>query len=203
MKLKVGLQKQVHQSLNSLYPWWNANFHSKCEQVTTPAIHNQPWWLSLYGYQQLPNLALHLPPPFNSLAGQTLLPASFFSSPSPFSHSTHLQPDGLQVSSSNDTARNILLAKPRSQTPSFSQAVWCPGEQPYVSTWSQIQQRERQWQRAYSIGNSRKKRQRQKHAHHQQQLTRAPSPGGQFPAKFRFQPIKLDLYPLAHTYTAN
>ena len=149
------------------------------------------------------SLTLHLPPPFNSLAGQTLLPASFFSSPSPFSHSTHLQPDGLQVSSSNDTARNILLAKPRSQTPSFSQAVWCPGEQPYVSTWSQIQQRERQWQRAYSIGNSRKKRQRQKHAHHQQQLTRAPSPGGQFPAKFRFQPIKLDLCPLAHTYTAN
>ena len=73
------------------------------------------------------SLTLHLPPPFNSLAGQTLLPASLFSSPSPFSHSTHLQPDGLQVSSSNDTASNILLAKPRSQTPSFPQAVWCPG----------------------------------------------------------------------------
>ena len=27
-------------------------------------------------------------------------------------------------------------------------------------------------------------------------------PGCQFPAKFGFQPIKLELYPLAHTYTA-
>ena len=48
-----------------------------------------------------------------------------------------------------------------------------------------------------------KKRQRQKHAHHQQQFTRAQFPGGRFPAKFGCQPIKLELYPLAHTYPAN
>jgi len=151
------------------------------------------------------SLTLHLPPPFNSLAGQTLLPASFLSSPSPFSHSTHLQPDGLQteMESQDQMTRQHPPCKPRSQTPNFAQAVWCPGATAYVSTWSQIQQRERQWQRAYSIENSRKKRPRQKHAHHQQQLTRAPSPGGRFPAIFRFQPIKLELYPLAHTYPAN
>ena len=28
-------------------------------------------------------------------------------------------------------------------------------------------------------------------------------PGGRFPAKFGSQPIKLELYPLVHTYTAN
>ena len=28
-------------------------------------------------------------------------------------------------------------------------------------------------------------------------------PGGRFPAKFGCQPIKLELYPLAHTYPAN
>ena len=48
-----------------------------------------------------------------------------------------------------------------------------------------------------------KKRQRQKHAHHWQQSTRAQLPGGRFPAKFGCQPIKLELYLLAHTYPAN
>ena len=48
-----------------------------------------------------------------------------------------------------------------------------------------------------------KKRQRQKHAHHWQQFRRAQFPGGRFPAKFGCQPIKLELYQLAHTYTAN
>ena len=51
--------------------------------------------------------------------------------------------------------------------------------------------------------DSRKKRQRQKHAHHWQQFTRALFPGGRFPAKFGCQPIKLELYPLAHAYPAN
>jgi len=53
-----------------------------------------------------------------------------------------------------------------------------------------------------AIGDSRK-RQRQKHVHHWQKLTRAQIPGGRFPAKFGYQPIKLELYPLAHTYAAN
>ena len=52
------------------------------------------------------------------------------------------------------------------------------------------------------IGDSRKERQRQNHAHHWQQLTRAQLPGGWFPAKFGCQPIKLELYPHAHTYPA-
>ena len=54
-----------------------------------------------------------------------------------------------------------------------------------------------------NVGDSRKKRQRQKHAHHWQQFTRAQFPGGRFPAKFGCQPIKLELYQLAHTYPAN
>ena len=48
-----------------------------------------------------------------------------------------------------------------------------------------------------------KKRQRQKHTHHWPQFTRALFPSSRFPAKFGYQPIKLELYPLAHTYTAN
>ena len=48
-----------------------------------------------------------------------------------------------------------------------------------------------------------KKRQRQNHAHHWQQFTRAQLPGGQFPVKFVCQPIKLELYPPPHAYPAN
>ena len=48
-----------------------------------------------------------------------------------------------------------------------------------------------------------KKRQRQKHVHHWQKLMRAEFPGSQFPAKFGYQPIKLQLYPLAHMYPTN
>jgi len=48
-----------------------------------------------------------------------------------------------------------------------------------------------------------KKRQRQNHAHHWQQLTLAQFPGGQFPVKLGCQPIKLELYLLPHAYPAN
>jgi len=48
-----------------------------------------------------------------------------------------------------------------------------------------------------------KKRQRQNHTPHWQHLTRAQFPGCRFPAKFGCQPIKLQLYPHAHTYPAN
>ena len=47
------------------------------------------------------------------------------------------------------------------------------------------------------IGDSKKKRQRQKHTHHWQKFMRVQIPGGGFPAKFVCQPIKLELYPLA------
>ena len=53
------------------------------------------------------------------------------------------------------------------------------------------------------IGDPRKKRQRQKHVHHWQKLTRAEFPGSRFPAKFGYQPIKLELYPLEHASPAN
>ena len=56
---------------------------------------------------------------------------------------------------------------------------------------------------ANGIGDSRKKRQRQKHAHNGQQFTRAPFLGGRFPAKFGCQPIKLEPSQLAHTHPAN
>ena len=73
--------------------------------------------------------------------------------------------------------------------------------------WSQLQQKERQWQRAYqrrptALETLAEKWRRQKHAHHQQQFTHAQFPGGRFPAKFGCQPIKLELYPLTHTHPA-
>ena len=55
----------------------------------------------------------------------------------------------------------------------------------------------------YGIRDSRKKRQRQKHAHYWQQFTSADFPGSRFPAKLECQPIKLELNPPAHTYPAN
>ena len=58
-------------------------------------------------------------------------------------------------------------------------------------------------EKANGIGDSRKKRQRQKHAHNGQQFTRAPFLGGRFPAKFGCQPIKLEPSQLAHTHPAN
>ena len=65
----------------------------------------------------------------------------------------------------------------------------------------------RHWQRIYgrrpTAMETQEKRQRQKHTHHWQQLTRAQFASGRFPAKFGCQPIKLGLYPLAHTYPAN
>ena len=74
--------------------------------------------------------------------------------------------------------------------------------------WSQLQQRER---RPVAEGlpeetnamETQEKRQRQKHARNWQQFTPAQFPGGRFPAKFGCQPIKLEQYPLAHTYPAN
>ena len=51
---------------------------------------------------------------------------------------------------------------------------------------------------ANDFGGSTKNRQRHNHTHHWQQFTRAQFPGSQFPAKFGYQPIKLELYPLAH-----
>jgi len=47
-----------------------------------------------------------------------------------------------------------------------------------------------------------KKRQRQNHAHHWQQFTRAQFSGGLLPVKFGRQPIKLELHPLVHMHPA-
>ena len=115
------------------------------------------------------------------------------------------------VSNITVTATSLPDAKPSKLQ--YSQAAWCLGtslrDYRTAFAWSQLQQRERQWQRAYQRRptaletQKKKKRQRQKHAHHWQQFTRALFPGGRFPAKFGCQPIKLELYPLAHTYPAN
>ena len=111
------------------------------------------------------------------------------------------------VSSSTLTATSLPDAKPSKLQ--YSQAAWCLGTNLRVHrtafAWSQLQQRVAEGlpEETNGIGDSRKKRQRQNHAHHRQQFTRAQFPGGRFPAKFGCQPIKLELYPLAHTYPAN
>ena len=93
--------------------------------------------------------SLHLPPPplislgrlSRVLPARLLLPA-FLSSPSlssphSESHFTHLQPDGLLTGVTSSTTSSFA---PRRQ------AAWCPGTS--LNSWSQLQQRERQWQRA-------------------------------------------------------
>ena len=101
---------------------------------------------------------------------------------SSFSHFTHLQQDELLTLNCHG---NVLLA--RSQTPSFQnsfpsgvvsghQLTYLPNS--IFTCRSKIQQKERQWQRAYQrrptpLEAQEKKRQRQKHAHHWQQFTRA------------------------------
>jgi len=106
------------------------------------------------------------------------------------------------VSSSTVTATSLPDAKPSKLLHSQAACVWAPA---YVST-----ERGVNYKRGNASGGGptggdqrhwrlKKKRQRQKHAHHWQQFTRAQFPGGRFPAKFGCQPIKLELYPLAHT----
>ena len=112
------------------------------------------------------------------------------------------------VSSSTVTATSLTNAKP-----SIVPSGVVPGHQPtYVSTEQHLYgdnyNRGSVSGRGPTGGDQRhwrlkKKRQRQNHAHHWQQFTRAQFPGGRFPAKFGCQPIKLELYPLAHTYPAN
>ena len=104
--------------------------------------------------------------------------------PSPHSHFTHHQPDRLlteTVSGSTVTATSSL-SKPHAQTrQAYSQeACMVSGYQPTCllnNIWSQLQQRERQWQRAYQRRpmalETQEKRQRKKHAHDWQQFTLA------------------------------
>ena len=127
----------------------------------------------------------------------------FLSLPSPSCRS-HPQPDGLLTENESQaqtpSLQNLRIPKRR--------GVWAPA---CTSTEQHVQlqqQRERQWQKAYPRRQTalktqeKKKRQRQKHAHRWQQLTRAQFPGGRIPAKFGFQPIKFEFYPLEHTYPA-
>jgi len=90
----------------------------------------------------------------------------------------------------------------RSQTASLQtwlkhpQAAWCLGSMESTNT-------EGATAAEGYPEETQEKRQRQKHADHWQQFTRAQFPGGQFPAKFWYQPIKLQLHPFTHTYPAN
>jgi len=88
-----------------------------------------------------------------------------------------------------------LSQQHRSQTPRLQNfnIPKRPGHQPTYPTEQQLRgvnynrgsaSSRRPTGEANAIGNSRKKRQRHRHAHDWQQLTRARFPGGQFPAKF-------------------
>ena len=112
---------------------------------------------------------------------------------SPFSHFTHLQPDGL------------LTGVTSSKTSSFAprrQEAWCLGTS--LPSWSQLQRRERQWQRAYRRRLTPLRTQdKTTETETRSTLATAYACTFQFPAKLGFQLIKLELYPLVHTYTAN
>ena len=99
-----------------------------------------------------------------------------------------------------------LSPQHRSQTPILQnfntrKAAWCLGTSLRVYKRGDVSGREPTGgdQRHWRLNT---KRQRQKHVHHWQQFTRAFFPGGRFPAKFGYQPIELELYPLAHAYAA-
>ena len=101
---------------------------------------------------------------------------------------------------------NQLLAAPRRQT--FTQAAWCLGTS-CVSTEQHLQLHGVNYNRRSASGGGptrgsqrhwrlKRKRQRQKRAHHRQQFARAKFQDACkvcFPAKFSCQPIKLELYP--------
>jgi len=103
-----------------------------------------------------------------------------------------------------NTATSLPDAKPSKLQ--HSQAAWCLCTSLRVyrtATTEEAQVAEGLPEENNGIGNSRQKRQRQNHAHPWLLFTRAQFPGGRFPAKFGGQPIKLELYTLAHTYPAN
>ena len=126
---------------------------------------------------------------------------------SPFSHFTHLRTTKRNGVSKPNCHSNVASC----QTPNLQnfQAAWhqptCPPNSICIESTTRegAPVAEGLPEKTNGIGDSRKKRQRQKHAHHQQQFTRAQFPGGQFPAKFGCQPIKLELYILTHAYPAN
>ena len=128
---------------------------------------------------------------------------------SPFSHFTHLQPDGLLMDVESQVQLSDLVKSSLTDAKSL-QNIFSSGNSLLIYrtafAWSQLQYRKRQWQRAYRSRppalETQAKRQRQKHAQHWQLLTRAQFPGGRFPAKFGCQPIKLELYPMEHAYSA-
>ena len=141
----------------------------------------------------------------------TTSPLSFLSSPSlsfsPFIHFTHLQPDGL-LTEKEYQAKFSQQRRPPCRVPRLLKA-WCLDTRLRVYAnriRSQVQQGERQRRRAYRRRptelETQEKRQRRKHAPHGQQFRRAQLPECRFPAKFGYQPIKLEIYLLAHTYTA-
>ena len=81
-----------------------------------------------------------------------LLPAFLLSSPSlSFSPFSHFTPKRNGISSSTATATSLPDTKPSKLQ--YSQAAWCLGtslrDYRTAFAWSPLQQRERQWQRAY------------------------------------------------------
>ena len=155
-----------------------------------------------------------------SLAGQTLeglaraetTPSSLLlSSPSlsfsPFSHFNQM--DYKQKWS-------LKIKQHRYQTPilqkfNIQKAVLCQGTSlrvyPTAFAWSQLQKRERQWQRAqWRRPTALETQDKTTETGTRSSLATVYAcriPGGRFPAKFGYKPIKLELHLVVHTYPAN
>ena len=195
--------------------------------MLTRFMHDHALWLFLYGYKKLPKLTGELTSPsllplivslgrlLRVWPARLFLPAFLFLSlSSPHSH-TSLTFNQCRWST-NRNGVSSSLSNRRSQTPRlqnlFPSGVVSVGTSLCVYriafAWSQrtiegVPVAESLREKANRIGDSRKKRQRRKHAHLWQQFTRARFPVGQFPVKFGRQPIKLENYPYVHTYPAN
>ena len=163
----------------------------------------------------------HLPPSSISLAGQTLqsfprdymyssLPSFFPRPPSLSLHSltslTFNQRDYEKKWSLKLNCHSNIAPRRQAFKTSIFPSAWCLGTSLCVYIYATTEgapATEGLQEETNGIGDSRKKRQRHMHAHYWQQFKRAHFPGGRFPAKFRCQPIKLELRLDGHTYPAN
>ena len=163
--------------------------------------HRQPSSLRLGGLGQT----------VESLVHETSLKSYFFPSPSLSTSLTFNQMDYKQKWST----LNILLIKTslsyirQTLKTAYSQTASCLGA-PYASHVStNLESTTTEGasaagglpEEANAIGDSRKTTETESRTSLVTVYT-CTVPGCQFPAKFGFQPIKLELYPLAHTYTA-
>ena len=161
---------------------------------------------------------IHLPPSSLSLAGQTLarearnyrdyLPAFLPFPPSlsfsPFTHFTHLQADRLATEMDSQAQQQPPCRVPRLLK---RRGVWAPDrlrvyeQHSESSTTRGAPVSDGLPKEAKSIGDPRKTTETETRTSWET-VDACKFPGSKFPAKFGCQPIKLELYPQAHTYTA-